>query len=95
VALAGFHDHIAALATIAAGGTAARHEFLPAKSHAAVAAVAGFNTNSGFIYEHSENLTAETQMAQRKQIQNKSLLEIELLEIERAPTKHEASNKSN
>jgi hypothetical protein len=34
-------------------------------------------------------------MAQRKQIQNKSLLEIELLEIERAPTKHEASNKSN
>src|ERR1035438_857039 len=39
VALAGFHDDVAALATVAAGGTAARDKLLPAKGHAAIAAV--------------------------------------------------------
>src|SRR5207302_3741981 len=52
VALAGFHDHIAAASTIAAGGPAPRDKFLTAKGHAAVAAVAGLDPNSCFVYEH-------------------------------------------
>src|SRR5205085_9687178 len=52
VALAGFHDDIAATAAIAAAGAAARDKLLPAKGHAAVAAVAGSNADFGFIDEH-------------------------------------------
>ena len=52
VALARFHDHVAALAPVAAGGPATRHKLLPAEGHAAVSAVAGFDLNFGFIDEH-------------------------------------------
>ena len=43
VALAGFHDDVAAFAAVAAGRSAARNEFLPAKGQATVAAVAGLH----------------------------------------------------
>ena len=43
VALAGFHDDIAAAAAVAAGRAAARHELLAPEGHAAVAAVAGLH----------------------------------------------------
>ena len=52
VALAGFHDDIATLAAVAAGRAAARDEFLPAEGEAAIAAVAGFDSDCGFIDEH-------------------------------------------
>ena len=52
VALAGFHDDVAAVAAVAAGGPAARHELLAPEGHAAVAAVAGFHPNFGFVNEH-------------------------------------------
>src|SRR5947209_808352 len=53
VAFAGFHDYVAAAAAIAARGPAARNKFLPAKRHAAVAAVAGLYTNYCLINEHA------------------------------------------
>ena len=52
MALAGFHHDVAALAAVAAGRSAARNELLPAERHAAVAAVAGFDSNFRFIDEH-------------------------------------------
>ena len=52
VALARLHDDVAALAAVAAGRAATRHELLPAESEAAVAAVAGFDANFSFINEH-------------------------------------------
>ena len=52
VALAGFHDDVAALAAVAAGGAAAGNEFLAAEGQAAVAAVAGFHSDFGFVDEH-------------------------------------------
>src|SRR5579859_5368932 len=52
VALAGFHDDVAALTAVAAGGSAARDKLLAPKGHAAVAAVAGFYADFGFIDEH-------------------------------------------
>src|SRR6185312_15055616 len=52
VAFAGFHDDIPALATIAAGGTTARDKLLPAKGEAAVATVAGFDSDYGLVDEH-------------------------------------------
>ncbi len=52
VALAGFHDDVAALAAIAAGGPAARDKLLPAECHAAVAAVAGLYLDFCFVDEH-------------------------------------------
>jgi hypothetical protein len=58
VALAGFHDDIAALTTIAAGRAAARDELLPSKSKAAVAAVAGFDSDYGLVDEHSSQPSA-------------------------------------
>src|SRR5580704_16387309 len=45
-------DYVAAVASIAAARAAARDVFLPAKSQATVAAVAGFDQNSNFIDEH-------------------------------------------
>src|SRR5438552_3308120 len=45
VALAGFHDDVAAFASVAAGRPPARNELLPPEGHAAVAAVARFNPN--------------------------------------------------
>ena len=52
VALRTGHDDVAAAAAVAAGGTAAGHEFFAAEGHAAIAAVAGFYANFGFIDEH-------------------------------------------
>ncbi len=52
VALRAGHDDVAAAAAVAAGGTAAGHELLAAEGHAAIAAVAGFYANFGFINEH-------------------------------------------
>ena len=52
VALAGFHDDVAALAAISAGRAAARNELLPAECHASVAAVAGLYLDFCFIDEH-------------------------------------------
>jgi hypothetical protein len=54
VALAGFHDDVAAAAAIAAGRTAARDELLAAEGHAAIAAVTGFHTNFGFVDEQKK-----------------------------------------
>ena len=52
VALAGFHDDVAALAAVAAGRAAAGDELLAAEGQAAVAAVAGFDSDCGFVDEH-------------------------------------------
>ncbi len=52
VALAGLHDDVAATAAVAARGPAAGHELFAAEGHAAVAAVAGFDANFGFVDEH-------------------------------------------
>ena len=54
VALRGLHDHVAATAAVAARGSAAGNELLAAEGHAAVAAVAGFDANFGFIDEHGK-----------------------------------------
>ena len=43
---------LAAVAAIAAAGSAARHKLLPAKGHAAVAAVAGLDADAGFVNKH-------------------------------------------
>ncbi len=48
----GFDVDVAALAAIAAGRAAARDVLLPAKRDAAVAAVAGFDGDFGFIRKH-------------------------------------------
>src|SRR5271163_298441 len=47
-----FDVDVAALAAIAAGRSAARDVLLPAKRDAAVAAVAGFDGDFGFIRKH-------------------------------------------
>src|SRR5579871_3705810 len=52
VTLAGFHDDVAALAAISAGGSAAGNEFFPPEGHAAIAAVAGLDPNCGLVNEH-------------------------------------------
>src|ERR1700728_2075674 len=55
VAFAGFHDDVAALATVAAGGTPPRDKLLPAKGHAAIAAVSGLDPNFRLIDKHGGN----------------------------------------
>src|SRR3954447_13399386 len=55
VPLAGFHDDVAALAAITAGGPSTRNKLLPPKSKTAVAAVAGLYANCGFINEHESS----------------------------------------
>src|SRR5580704_9175323 len=52
VMLAGDQDHIAALASVAAAGPAARNEFLAPEGETAVAAVAGFDRNYDLIDKH-------------------------------------------
>src|SRR5271166_2846760 len=52
VALAGLHDHVAALAAVAARRPSARNIFFAAEGHAAVATVAGFDSDFSFIDEH-------------------------------------------
>src|SRR5271157_5112296 len=49
---AGFHDDVAAVAAVPAGRTAARHELLAPEGHAAVAAIACLDPDSGFVNEH-------------------------------------------
>jgi hypothetical protein len=52
VALARFHDHIAAFASVSAGRAAPRNKFFAPEREAAVAAVARLHTNYRLIYEH-------------------------------------------
>ena len=52
--LAGIHNDVAAVAAVAARRTAARDELLPPEGHAAIAAVAGFHSDFGFVNEHGE-----------------------------------------
>ena len=63
VALAGLHDDVAALAAVAARGAAARDELLPAEGHAAVAAVAGFDPDFGFVDEHQKSVVSRQSSA--------------------------------
>jgi hypothetical protein len=58
VALAGFHDDVAALATIAAGRASARDKLLAAEGHATVAPVAGFDSDFGFVDEHGKSVAS-------------------------------------
>src|SRR6478736_5538089 len=53
VPLTGFHYDVAPMAAVAAGRAAARDKLLPAKGHASVAAVAGFNANDCFVNKHA------------------------------------------
>jgi hypothetical protein len=53
VALAGFHDHVAAFAAIAARWTAAGNKLLPTKGHAAIAAVTCLDPDFRLIDEHA------------------------------------------
>jgi hypothetical protein len=46
------HEHVAAVASVAAGRAAAGDEFFAPEGHAAVAAVSGFYANFGFIDKH-------------------------------------------
>ncbi len=48
----GAHEDVAAVAAVAAGGTAAGDELFAAEGHGAVAAVAGFDSDAGFVDEH-------------------------------------------
>ena len=59
VALAGHHEDVAAAAAVAARGPAAGHKLLAPEGHAAVAAVAGFDANFGFVDEHGDQGTVE------------------------------------
>src|SRR5208282_4651798 len=52
VALAGFHDDVAAAAAVAARGPAARDELLAAEGEASVAAVASLYADIGFVDKH-------------------------------------------
>jgi hypothetical protein len=52
VALARFHDYIAAVAAVPARRTAARHKLLAAESHAPITTVTGFYPDSCFIDKH-------------------------------------------
>jgi hypothetical protein len=54
VALARFHDDVAAFAAIAARGASARDKFLAPESDAAIAPVAGFHANCGFVDKHRQ-----------------------------------------
>ncbi len=56
VPLAGFHDHISALAAVAAGRAAARNIFFAAEGHAAVAAVPRLHSNFRLIDKHDAEL---------------------------------------
>src|SRR6201997_1302730 len=58
VALAGFHDDIAAFASVATGGASSGDEFLAAERQAARATVACFDSNCGFVDEHGSSLPA-------------------------------------
>src|SRR6476646_1665051 len=54
VALARFHQHIAAAAAVSARRTTAGNKFFPTKSHAAVAAVSRLHPNFGLVNKHEQ-----------------------------------------
>src|SRR6266567_419834 len=58
VTLARFHNHVAALAAVAAGRPSAGHELLPAERKASVASVPSLYPNCGFINEHNYQQSA-------------------------------------
>jgi hypothetical protein len=58
MALAGFHDDVAAAAAVAARRPAARHEFFATEGEAAIAAVASFDPDFGFVNEHGKEATS-------------------------------------
>src|SRR5216684_4735085 len=60
----GFQINAAAMAAVAAGGTAAGHVFFAPEGHAAVAAVSCFHEYLGFINEH-RNKTPQKLTARR------------------------------
>jgi hypothetical protein len=49
---AGHHLNVAAMTAVAAAGTAARDVFLAPECQAAIAAIARFDRNNDFVYEH-------------------------------------------
>jgi hypothetical protein len=51
-AFAGDEYYAAAVAAVAAVGTAARHVFLPMEGNATVAPFSGFKTDFYFVYKH-------------------------------------------
>src|SRR5258708_7610151 len=53
VAEGGGHEDVAAVAAVAAGGTALGDKFFAPEGHAAVATVTGFDTNSCLINKHA------------------------------------------
>src|SRR5487761_1242419 len=53
VALTGLKNHVPAVAAVTAGRATAWNELLPAKSHATIAAVAGFHPDPGLIDKHA------------------------------------------
>ena len=59
----GFEINAAAAAAIAAGWPAARNVLFAAKRDAAVAAVAGFYIDFGFVNEHQESCSGKMQSA--------------------------------
>jgi hypothetical protein len=52
VPLRGFHDHIAAVAAIASGRSAARNKLLATEGHAAITSVTGFYSYFRFVDKH-------------------------------------------
>src|SRR5712691_3086406 len=54
-----FQEDGAARAAVAARRASARHELLPAESHAAVAAVTRFHVNFGFVNKHRKSLPSQ------------------------------------
>src|SRR6185437_1122180 len=57
--------YVAAAPAVAAAGTAARNEFLPPKSQAAVSSVAGLHGNDYFVYKHGVELGGAVWTAKR------------------------------
>ncbi len=49
------HENVAAVAAVAAGGAATGDELLAAEGHAAIAAVAGLDSDSSFIDKHAQS----------------------------------------
>src|SRR6202023_495227 len=58
-----FEVNAAAVAAVAAGGSAARNEFLAPKRNAAVPAVAGLYVDFCFINKHVESVSANSKWA--------------------------------
>src|ERR1700730_13105551 len=75
VALAGFHDYVAALAAVPSGWPAAGNELLAPESHAAIAAVSGLDSNFRLINKHRKTMSSTpTQSAKTKSLVPKARL---------------------